>query len=110
MGGLPLFLGGRLRLLKVDENALLVSQDNIGEPIAIDIPGHNLRAHAGIIIDAMRDEVHAPRLAREFKPIQHRLIVAVGIPHPAMRPKAFPSHNVLQTIAIHINEIDGVEF
>ena len=47
--------------------------------------------------------------ARELEPVEHRGVVAIRIAGAAVRPEALAGDDVLEAVAVHVDEIDGVD-
>ena len=47
-------------------------------------------------------------LARELEPVEHRRVVAVRIARASVRPEALAGDDVLEPVAVHVDEVDGV--
>ena len=93
----------------MNERPLLVPHHDVRQAITVDVARDHLRAHAGIVIDEIRDEIHAlVRAPRQLEPIEHRLVIAIRITRASVRPETFTRHDILHAIAIHIDEIDRV--
>ena len=52
--------------LNEDERALLVADDDIGPTVAVEIAGDDLRADAGIVVDAIGNELHLAAVCAPF--------------------------------------------
>ena len=46
---------------------------------------------------------------RELEPIEHGRVVAIRIAGAAVRPEALAGDDVLQAVAVHVDEVDGVQ-
>lgn len=85
------------------ERAFLIADDDVGKLVAIRIAGDDLRAHARIVVDQLRNESHFAALADRLEPIQDRGIERAGIVL-AMGPEAFAGDDVLDAVAVDVGE------
>ena len=79
--------------------------------VSVDVAHHHFGADAGIGVNQMRNKLgRVARPAHQLEPIQHRRLVGLRIAAVfAVRPKPFAGHNVLQPVAVHVRQRDGVQ-
>ena len=99
-----------LPLLHVDEDALLVGDDDVGQAVACRIGGGHLHTDAGIVVDQVRHEL---RLAgsgpRAAKPIDHRRCRWFGIAAWSVGPVPLAGDDVVEPIAVDVGHVDRVD-
>src|SRR5262245_64058846 len=96
--------------MKVDERPLLTAYHDLGELIPVQVARDDLGANARIVVDEIGDKLDRPTLATlQFEPIEDGGRAWFDIACRAVGPEPFSGDDVLETIAIHVNEVDGVE-
>ena len=66
-------------LLEEHEDPLLVADDDVWAPVAVDVSGDDLRPHARVVVDKMGDELHATVITHRLEPIEDGRLVPAGL-------------------------------
>lgn len=73
--------------------------------------GDDLGADARVVTTEMGDELRSgPRTPHQLEPMQHRDTVVIGIALGSMRPKTFSGHDIFKSIAVYVQQVEGVQF
>src|SRR5579859_4125930 len=82
----PLGLAHLFCFVKKYESPLFIAHDYVWKTFVLNISRHDLRAHAGIVINQMGNEINlAIAFAHKLEPVKHRGRFRVGIAMVAMR-------------------------
>ena len=107
---LPFLRRYLLRLIAEDERALLVADNKVRPAIAVHVRDADLPAHAGVVVNEVRHPVHGlVGVAREAEPVEHRRVRRAGVGTGTVRPEALAGDDVLQPVAVHVHQLDGVQ-
>jgi hypothetical protein len=100
--------GGVLPLLREDEDARFVADDDVGQLVAIHIADLHIDADAAFGIDEVRDEIDAAfAIALRLIPIDDAVAALVGVV-AVVRPVALAGDDVLDAVAVDVREVRGV--
>ena len=98
------------RLAEMDERPLLIGGDHVGQSVAVEIDDGDLAADARIVVDLVRNESHAVVLvAPQLEPVDDGGSVWLDVPLGAMRPDPLARDDVLEPVAVDVDEVEGVE-
>ena len=91
------------------EKTFFISNDDIWMLLAADVGNTDLGTYARILIHQMRNKLRSTlAIALELKPVKHRGRIRVRIAVRTVRPKSFSSHEIFQTVAIHVHKLQRV--
>ena len=100
----------KLSRLRVDEDPLLVGDDDVGEAVAGRIGRRHLDADAGVVVDELRDELRlAGSGAGGAEPIEDRRGRRLRITVGAVGPEALAGDDVVESVAVDVGDVDGVD-
>jgi len=91
-----------------NESPLLVADHHIWQVIAVEITCYDLCADTAIEVDHLRNEFHTCSAALQLEPIEQRGVM-ISLVIAAVRPESCSCDKIFQAIAIHIDEIHGVQ-
>src|SRR5262245_1873611 len=93
-----------------DEGTLLIANDDVGILLVQNLSRDDLCADAGIVVDEMRNEVSlAFGGTDKLEPIENGGTIGIGIAVRAVGPEAFAGDDIFETVAVHINQVDGMQ-
>src|SRR5437773_2381007 len=89
-----------VRAVEKKKCAELGDGQDVHPTIAVDIRRRDLDAHAGFVIDPVRDKSRASvPVPGEAEPVEHRRFVGFDVAVRTVRPQAFADDDVLQAVA-----------
>jgi hypothetical protein len=84
--------------------------EDVGQTIVVDVGDHDLSSHARLRVEQVRLVTgRLPGLTDQPEPIQHGRCVQLSAQSVAMRAFALAGDDVLQTVTIHIRQVDRVQ-
>src|SRR5262245_39505977 len=85
------------------------TDDDVGQSIAVEVTNREFPSDAGLIVGTVRDPVDTAWGSLEFEPIDD----SPCVPHRTrlvMRPIRLAGDNVFKTVAVHVLEVERVQF
>ncbi len=105
----PFGFGNLLRLVREDKCAQLVADDEIRPAVPIHIAGADLAADSRVVVNQMGHPVHLAAVAHELEPVEHALLARPGGHRRTMRPVTIAGDDVLEAVAIHIEQLHRMQ-
>ena len=88
------------------ERALLLANDDVRQPVAIEVGGHHLRADVrGIVAQMRKDFCMAFGGSVQLEPIRHRRSVWFLLHCRTVLSKVFAGSNVFEAVGSHVHQI-----
>ena len=93
-----------------DEDPLLVAHHDVRQTITVVVHRLHLGANPRSVVDDVGHEVYRPvGPSLQLEPVKHRRGAGVGIARRPMCPETLAGHDVLESVAIDVHQINAME-